>query len=366
MGLDLPGITRRAAGMPMPRLRAQLAAVGMCYGVVYGSGPQRLRHALRLIAPQDAPPPRWTRRVREMRRPGVRIPALYCTEGLEGGCSPAVLNSCATSTASKRYCAPQNSQSTEIDALLGQDVIGLAGAQALDHAAHTLAAAGAGKARRRLAHEGLEALQLFFPEQAAQNRLHIQRQQLLALEAGGQRGDAVVVLVHLRLVQLGLGRLLARKIAHALDRQALDQQAGRHLVVRGQHQRGLQLLALPHVVLQHVAELIQRPVVGIGQRHHALVGLLPGQALLGVQRDGAAAQAMHVDHVAEHGVWPAPRRAPSPSRAGSGRTGSSATASLTGPSPKICRISEPLNLMLDCISTPAATISPSRACTGGA
>ena len=42
----------------------------------------------------------------------------------------------------------------------------------------------------------------------------------------------------------------------------------------------------------------------------------------------------------------------------------STTASLTGPSPNICTISEPLNLMLDCISTPAAAISPSSSLTG--
>lgn len=59
MGLDLPGSTtaqREADG----RLRAQLAADGVAYGVVYGLGPQRTRAALRLITPQDGPPPRWT------------------------------------------------------------------------------------------------------------------------------------------------------------------------------------------------------------------------------------------------------------------------------------------------------------------
>lgn len=43
----------------------------------------------------------------------------------------------------------------------------------------------------------------------------------------------------------------------------------------------------------------------------------------------------------------------------------SATASLTGPSPKTCSTSAPLNLMLDCISTPAAAISPNSSRTGG-
>ncbi|MNV75070.1 hypothetical protein D3C71_1683340 [compost metagenome] len=44
----------------------------------------------------------------------------------------------------------------------------------------------------------------------------------------------------------------------------------------------------------------------------------------------------------------------------------SVTASLTGPSPNTCMTKAPLNLMFDCISTPAAAISPSSACTGGA
>ena len=42
----------------------------------------------------------------------------------------------------------------------------------------------------------------------------------------------------------------------------------------------------------------------------------------------------------------------------------SATASLTGPSPKICITSAPSNLMPDCISTAAAAISPSSSATG--
>lgn len=59
MGLDLPGTTPAQEDADA-RLRAQLAAAGVAYGVVYGSGPQRLRAALRLIEPQDGPPPRWT------------------------------------------------------------------------------------------------------------------------------------------------------------------------------------------------------------------------------------------------------------------------------------------------------------------
>jgi len=42
------------------RLRAALQDAGIAYGVVYGSGPQRMANALRLISPQDTPPTRWT------------------------------------------------------------------------------------------------------------------------------------------------------------------------------------------------------------------------------------------------------------------------------------------------------------------
>lgn len=59
MGLDLPDNTA-AQEEADGHLRAHLAAAGLDYGVVYGQGPQRLRAALRLITPQDGPPPRWT------------------------------------------------------------------------------------------------------------------------------------------------------------------------------------------------------------------------------------------------------------------------------------------------------------------
>lgn len=60
MGLDRPGITptQQAADAA---LRAQLAAAGVAFGVVYGrDARERLRAALRLIEPQDGPAPRWT------------------------------------------------------------------------------------------------------------------------------------------------------------------------------------------------------------------------------------------------------------------------------------------------------------------
>ena len=59
MGLDLPGIAP-AQHEADAALRAQLSAAGVDYGVVYGMGGERLRAALRLLQPQDGPPPRWT------------------------------------------------------------------------------------------------------------------------------------------------------------------------------------------------------------------------------------------------------------------------------------------------------------------
>jgi hypothetical protein len=59
MGLDLPGITP-AQQQADAALRAELLATGVSYAVVYGQGRDRLRAALRLLDPQDGPPPRWT------------------------------------------------------------------------------------------------------------------------------------------------------------------------------------------------------------------------------------------------------------------------------------------------------------------
>jgi len=59
MGLDLPGIGAEQEAADA-QLRSRLTAAGLDYGVVYGLGRERLRGAMRLITPQDGPPPRWT------------------------------------------------------------------------------------------------------------------------------------------------------------------------------------------------------------------------------------------------------------------------------------------------------------------
>ncbi len=187
-------------------------------------------------------------------------------------------------------------------ALLGDDRFDLLAPQRLEHAADPLARAGTGKARALGAGQRLEAAQVLFPEQAVQDGLGVQRQQFLALEAGGQDGDAVVVLVAADLVFVARQGALARQVGLSLQRQALDQQARGDLVVRRQHQAGVQLLALQHVVFDDLAELFQLLATVADQRHHALVGLLAGQSVLGVERDGTASAVEHIDHVRQRRV----------------------------------------------------------------
>ncbi|MCA3236857.1 MAG: hypothetical protein ACK5YJ_01105 [Curvibacter sp.] len=60
MGLNGANITP-AQEAADASLRARLAACQVGFGVVYGRDErERLRAALRLIEPQDGPPPRWT------------------------------------------------------------------------------------------------------------------------------------------------------------------------------------------------------------------------------------------------------------------------------------------------------------------
>lgn len=59
-GLDLPATAHAAQREQIDtRLRATLQQAGIGYGVVYGSGPERLRNALRLISPEAEKPVRW-------------------------------------------------------------------------------------------------------------------------------------------------------------------------------------------------------------------------------------------------------------------------------------------------------------------
>lgn len=63
-GLDLPwsgdNLQEQRRLQTDARLREALQKAGIAFGVVYGSGPQRLRHALRQFVQQDTPPARWT------------------------------------------------------------------------------------------------------------------------------------------------------------------------------------------------------------------------------------------------------------------------------------------------------------------
>ena len=136
----------------------------------------------------------------------------------------------------------------------------------------------------------LVAHDLLFPEETAQDGVGIEREQLVARERGGQHRDAAVVFVAADVV------FVARtaEVAGAFHRQPLDQQARGHFVIGGEHELGVELLRLQHVVLEHLAQAVQRLAVVAMQRHHALIGLLARQLLARVERDGAAALAVDV------------------------------------------------------------------------
>ena len=55
-------------------------------------------------------------------------------------------------------------------------------------------------------------------------------------------------------------------------------------------------------MLQHLAEFFKLLVLIAKQRHHALIRLLTGQAVFRVERDGAAAQIVQVDHLTQTGA----------------------------------------------------------------
>ena len=92
------------------------------------------------------------------------------------------------------------------------------------------------------------------------------------------------------------------QVALSFHRQTLDQKAGSHLVVGRQHQPGVELFALQHVVLQHLAEHLQGFALVTVQRHHALVGLLARQAVLRVQGNGTAPLTVDVEQGLQPGV----------------------------------------------------------------
>lgn len=68
-GLDLPGSTRQQEKEDA-LLRETLQQGGVVYGVVYGSGPDRLRNALRLISPEAERPARWRGQCENCADPG--------------------------------------------------------------------------------------------------------------------------------------------------------------------------------------------------------------------------------------------------------------------------------------------------------
>ena len=148
-----------------------------------------------------------------------------------------------------------------------------------------------------------KAQQFFFPEQATQNGVHIQAQQFFALQAGSQGGNAVVLFIGTNAV-LVIQRTFGgtSQIVLPLDGHALNHQPCGHFIVGGQHNGGVQLLRLAHVMLQHMGNLVQRLTVCVAQRHHPLVRLLAWQAVFGVQRDGAAAFAMHIHQFRQLGT----------------------------------------------------------------
>ena len=90
--------------------------------------------------------------------------------------------------------------------------------------------------------------------------------------------------------------VLALQIARTLQRHALDEQARSDTVVRCQDEPRVQLLGLQHVVLQHSRQFLQRLAMVAVQSDHTLIRFLAGLFVGGVERDGAAALAAHVEH----------------------------------------------------------------------
>lgn len=87
-GLDLPGITPTQQETDSA-LRAALQQSGLAYGVVYGQGAQRLAQALRLITPEDGPPPRWQGQCEKCADPECEHRLFTGLKGLKAAGRPA-------------------------------------------------------------------------------------------------------------------------------------------------------------------------------------------------------------------------------------------------------------------------------------
>lgn len=88
-GLDLPGSSSDILRNADTALRARLQQAGLTFGVVYGQGAQRLRQALRLITPQDEPPPRWTGVCEKCADPDCEYRLFTGLKGLKAAWHPA-------------------------------------------------------------------------------------------------------------------------------------------------------------------------------------------------------------------------------------------------------------------------------------
>ena len=104
-----------------------------------------------------------------------------------------------------------------------------------------------------------------------------QRQQFFTGQTLRKNSNPVVVFIAPYFCFIGHA-FFACQVSRAVHGQALNQQASRDVVIGCQHQGGVELFALQHVMRQHIAETVKRLALVVIQRHHALVGLLPWTA----------------------------------------------------------------------------------------
>jgi hypothetical protein len=90
-GLDLacPADLQPRQQQEDAQLRATLQQTGIAYGVVYGSGHQRLLHALRLMTPQQSPPARWTGACEKCADPECEFKLFTALQSLKAAAHPA-------------------------------------------------------------------------------------------------------------------------------------------------------------------------------------------------------------------------------------------------------------------------------------